>query len=190
MVRLQPRRDGRRELRSRADDVGGAGVGLDRNHVVGTHLVGGDVDAAPVDEPVTMVDQLAGLAAGGREAQAHEHVVEPALQQPKQVLAGHARLTGSLVVVAAELLLQHLVVAARLLLLAQLLPVLGLAHASAAVLSRRIGAALDSALLGQAALALEEELLPLPAALLALRSGVTSHPLDPPALPRPAAVVG
>jgi hypothetical protein len=37
------------------------------------------------------------------------------------------------------------------------------------VLARRIGAALDAALVGEAALPLEEELLALAAALLALR---------------------
>jgi hypothetical protein len=43
------------------------------------------------------------------------------------------------------------------------------------MLSRRIGAALDAALVGEAAGALEEELLPLAAALLALGGGVASH---------------
>jgi hypothetical protein len=37
------------------------------------------------------------------------------------------------------------------------------------MVARRVRAALDAALVGQAALALEEELLALPAALLALR---------------------
>jgi hypothetical protein len=43
------------------------------------------------------------------------------------------------------------------------------------VLSRRVRAALDAALLGQAALALEEQLLSLAAALLALGAGVAGH---------------
>jgi hypothetical protein len=43
------------------------------------------------------------------------------------------------------------------------------------VLARRVGAALDAALVGEAALALEEELLPLAAALLALRTGIACH---------------
>jgi hypothetical protein len=43
------------------------------------------------------------------------------------------------------------------------------------MLAGRVGAALDAALVGQAALALEEQLLALAAALLALRSGFTSH---------------
>ena len=84
-------------------------------------------------------------------------------------------LARGLLVVAAELLLEHAVVAARLLLLAQLHAVLALFQAPAAVLARRVGAALDAALVGQAALALEEQLLALAAALLALRAGVAGH---------------
>ena len=77
--------------------------------------------------------------------------------------------------VAAELALEHLVVTAGLLLLAQLHAVLGLPHATAAMLAGRIGAALDAALVGEAALALEEELLALAAALLALGGGIAGH---------------
>src|SRR5262249_12856232 len=75
----------------------------------------------------------------------------------------------------AELRLEQAVVTPRLLLLAQLQQVLALLDAAAAVLARRIRAALDGALLGQAALALQEELHALPAALLALRGTTTSH---------------
>src|SRR4029453_15978737 len=75
-----------------------------------------------------------------------------------------------------------------LLLLAQLQQVLGLLDPAAAVLARRIRAALDRALLGQAALTLQEELHALPAALLALGGTVAGH-LDAPPLPRAHAVV-
>jgi hypothetical protein len=43
------------------------------------------------------------------------------------------------------------------------------------VLAGRVRAALDAALVGQAALALEEQLLSLAAALLALRRGIACH---------------
>jgi hypothetical protein len=43
------------------------------------------------------------------------------------------------------------------------------------MIARRIGAALDAALVGQAALALEEQLLALAAALLALGRGIACH---------------
>ena len=125
-------------------------------------------DAAAVDRPVAVADQLARLAARRGEAEAHEHVVEAALEHPQQVLARDPGLPRRLGVVRAELLLEHAVVAARLLLLTQLDAVLGLLLAPAAVLAGRIRAALDAALVGQAALALEEQLLALAAALLAL----------------------
>src|ERR671920_522098 len=81
--------------------------------------------AAAVDRPVPVPDQLARLAARGGEAETHEDVVEAALEDPQQVLAGDAGLARRLVVVAAELRLEHAVVAAGLLLLAALHPVLG-----------------------------------------------------------------
>src|SRR5207237_8388149 len=156
----------------------------------GPDLVGGHVHAPPVDRPVTVEDQLARLAPRAREPEPHQHVVEARLQQAEQVLTGHSRLAAGLVVVAPELLLKHAVVAARLLLLPQLKPVLGLLGPAAPVLARRVGAPLHAALVGQAALALQEELHALPAALLALGSPVARHGLDPPPLARTAAVVG
>ena len=116
-----------------------------------------------------MADELARLRARGGEAEPVDDVVETRLEHAQQVLAGDAALAVRLLVVGAELRLEQAVVAARLLLLAQLEQVLGLLDAAAAVLARRVAAALDGALLGQAALALEEELHALAAALLALR---------------------
>src|SRR5262249_5682028 len=78
---------------------------------------------------------------------------------------------------------------ARLLLLAQLEQVLALLDPAAAVLARWIRAALDGALLGQAALAFEEELQAFAAADTALRSQIAGH-LDAPPLLLPDAVVG
>src|SRR5205085_2975360 len=123
---------------------------------------------APVDGPVAVADELARLPARGGEAEPHEHVVEPAFEDAQEVLARDALLARGLLVVVAELLLEHAVVAAGLLLLAQLHAVLGLLLAAAAVITGRVRAALDAALVGQAALALEEQLLALTAALLAL----------------------
>src|SRR4051812_26150344 len=179
MVGLQPRGHLSGELGRVADQLDGTGVGLDGDDVAVAHLVAGDVDAAAVDRPVAVADQLAGLAARGREAEADEHVVEAALEQQEQVLAGDAGLPGGALVVVAELLLEHAVVAARLLLLAQLHTVLGLLLAPAPVVAGRVRAPLDAALVGQAALALEEQLLSLAAALLALGACLSSHRLPP-----------
>src|SRR4029077_15148765 len=175
VVGLQPGRHGRDELGRFANRFGRRRAGLDRDHVLGAHLVGGDVDTAPVHQPVPVADQLPGLTPRGSEAEPHEDVVEAGLEQAQKVLAGDAVLARGLVVVGAELALKHLVVAARLLLLAQLHAVLGLTHATAAVIAGRVGAALNAALVGEAALALEEELLALAAALLALGGGVAGH---------------
>src|SRR5439155_6921739 len=140
---------------------------LDGDHVVRAHLVRGDVHSAAVDSPVAVADELARLPARGGESESNEHVVESRLEQAQEVVAGDARLAARLRVVVAELPLEDPVVAAGLLLLAQLEPVLGLLRAAAAVLAGRVVAALDAALVGEAALALEEQLLPLAAALLA-----------------------
>src|SRR5207244_11828525 len=82
-------------------------------------------------------------------------------------------LAACLVVVVAELLLEHLVVPARPLFLSQLLPVLGRTNPAATMIARRVGTPLDCALVGHAALALEEKLHPLAATLLALRSSIS-----------------
>src|SRR6202012_953106 len=158
--------DRRRDLTALgvAQDLGGQGVVIclqpsmdPRNQFRrGTDRVGGAVDAAAVDQPVTVGDQLAGVAPRGGEAEAHEHVVEAGLEQPEQVLAGDAVHAGGVFVVGAELFLQHLVVAAGLLLLAQLQAILALAQPAAAVVTGRVGATLDAALVGEAALTLEE----------------------------------
>src|SRR3954453_16942644 len=175
VIRLKPRRNGGRQFGRVADRLGRARPSLDRDHVVGANLVRGHVHAPPVDGPVSVQDQLARLPPRSREAEPHEHVVEPALQQAQQVLARHARLAARFCVVVAELLLEHAVVAAGLLLLPQLKPVLGLLRAAAAVLTRRVRAPLDAALVGEAALALQEELDALSTALLALCTTVAGH---------------
>src|SRR5947199_103118 len=80
-----------------------------------------------------------------------------------------------LLVVAAELLLEHAVDAGALLLLPLLQEVLAVLRAAAAVLTRRIGPDLDRALRRLALAALEEQLHLLAAATLAVRAGVTRH---------------
>src|SRR3954469_14397286 len=182
VVRLQPRGHLGGELGRVPDELDGAGVGgLDGGDVAVAGLVARDVHPAAVDRPVAVADELASLAARGREAKTDEHVVEAPLEEGQQVLAGDPGLPRRLLVVVAELLLEHPVVALGLLLLAKLNAVLGLLLAPAAVVARRVRAPLDAALVGEAALALEEQLLPLAAALLALRASVSSHacPLRP-----------
>src|SRR3954451_7778189 len=111
---------------------------FDRDDVALAHLIAGDVAPPAIDRPMTMADELARLPPRGGEAEPHEHVVQPALEERKQVLARDARLARSLFVVVAELLLEHAVVPARLLLLAQLHAVLRLLLTPTTVVARRI----------------------------------------------------
>jgi hypothetical protein len=86
--------------------------------------------------------KLAGVPAGPGEAGAVDHVVEAALQQLEQVVAGLALATRGLDVVVVELPLEHAVGVARLLLLLELRAVLALLDPGAAVLAGRVGALL------------------------------------------------
>src|SRR5581483_3186108 len=104
-----------------------------------------------------------------------DDVVEPRLEHAQEVLAGDPVQPVGFLVVRAELLLEQAVVPARLLLLAKLEQVLGLLDPAAAVLARRIAAALDRALLRQAALSLEEELHALAPAELAGGTAIPCH---------------
>src|SRR3954452_4119101 len=172
---LEPGRHRRDELRAVAHDGLGARAGLEGENLARPHLVRRDVHTTAVDRPVPMTDELACLPARGREAKPHHDVVETGLEQAQQVLAGDSGLPAGLVVVGAELAFEDAVEAPRLLLLAKLEAVLGLLHASTAVIARRVGTALDAALVGQATLALEEQLHALTAALLALGARIAGH---------------
>src|SRR4051794_7842216 len=158
VIRLEPRGDGRHEVGRIADRLGRCRPRRNRDDVVGPHLEARDVHAAAVHLKMAVAHELPCLRARCGEAQAVDDVVEARLEEPQQLLARDAGAPGRLLVVVAELLLEQAVVAARLLLLAQLQQVLALLDAAAAVLTRRIRAALDRALLGEAALALQEEL--------------------------------
>src|SRR5215203_1503550 len=160
VVGLEPRGDGSREV-GRVPD----------------HLLGGAArrHRDDVDVEVAVTDELAGLSARGGESETVDDVVKPRLEHPQQGLARDPRALRGLRVVVAELLLEQAVVAARLLLLAQLEQILGLLDAAAAVLAWRVAATLDRALLGEAALALQEELHALAAAPAALRAESSGH---------------
>src|SRR5829696_5129712 len=143
VIGRQPRRHLAGQLGRLADHLRGPARHLHGDHVAVPQLIARDVDATTVDGPMAVPDQLARLAARGSEAEAHEHVVEAALEHAQQVLAGDAGLTAGLLVVRAELTLEDAVVAARLLLLAQLDAVLALSLPPATMVARRVGATLD-----------------------------------------------
>src|SRR6476661_4276534 len=166
--------------------LAGAGLGdLERQHrarllghlddVVLAHAVGRDVDLAAVHPDVAVAHELARHVTGLGEAGPVDHVVQPRLQDLEQDLTGLAGLAVGLFVVPAELLLQHAVDAAGLLLLAKLEQVLAVLGATPAVLARRVRPDLDRALRGLALAALEEQLHLLAPAEAAIGSGVTGH---------------
>src|SRR6266545_1461328 len=141
--------------------------------------VGGNGHLAPADLDVAVSDHLAALASGGRHAQPEHHVVQSPLQQLQQVLAGDPFLGLGPGEVAPELRLEHAVDPLGLPLFPQLHAVgRGLAAAES-VLPRRVVAALDGALLGEAARALEKELDPLAPSLPAHRDVISCHRVSP-----------
>src|SRR5688572_6896551 len=195
-VDLEPGRHGVRLVDfQRFGHLGADRLALARGDLVArAHLERGHVDPAAVDGEVPVVDELARVVARQREPGSQHHVVEPALEQRHQVLAGVALEALGLVEVLHELAFLHAVDALELLLLAQVHAVVGDLGALLGVDAGRIVAPLLGALVGEAALPLEEELHALPAAELALVGDVTGHMrwclLDAALLARPAAVVG
>ena len=103
----------------------------------GLDQVAGNVDTPAVDRDVPVADQLPGLGAAEAEAQPMHDVVQPALEQAHQRVAGVALGAAGAAEVAAELPLQHAVVMLDLLLLAQVQAVVGLLAAAILVHARR-----------------------------------------------------
>src|SRR6267143_1882497 len=148
----------------------------DFDRVTRPHLVGRHVDALAVYEDAVMAHDLARLGTARTEPHAVRNGIQARLQQLQKTLARHAFAARGLCIGLAELALEQPVYAAQLLLLPQLLAEIG--HAAAAflaVLSRRIAAALDRAFVGEAFLALEEELLPCAAAPAAFGIKISGH---------------
>src|ERR1700761_7021960 len=171
-----------------------AGLGPHLDDVVLGDPVGGDVNLLAVDRDVAVSGELTGHVPALGEAGPVHHVVQAALQDLEQVVAGTTVAAGGLDVVVVELPLQHPVHPASLLLLADLQEVLALLGAVPAVLTRRVRPDLNRALRRVALRALQEQLHLLAAATLAVRARVSSHlfsltPSDPAPLRRTAAIV-
>ena len=109
---------------------GGAAVFADGDNVADIDRVGRNVDALAVDGVVAVVDQLTGLAAGGSIAKTVNNVVQSALDEAQQILAGVALHALGLLIEGVELLLENAVHEFDLLLLGQLRAVLRLLGSS------------------------------------------------------------
>src|SRR5687767_2226130 len=105
-----------------------------------------------------MPDQCAGFSARARKTKAIRDIVQTAFEQHEQCLTGDPLGAVGLGEGAAKLIFQQAVNPFDLLLLAQLDAVLGELRSALPMLSRRIVASLDRALVRVTTLALEKEL--------------------------------
>jgi hypothetical protein len=135
------------------------GAVAERDHVARLHEERRDVDDPAVHAEVAVRHELARLRPAHGHVHPVDHVVEPALEQLQERLARLARHARGAAEVVLELRFEHAVVAAHLLLLAQLAAVLGdlLTRLGVLRLLTRGGtAALDGALARQAAVAFDQ----------------------------------
>src|ERR1044072_8069210 len=157
---------------------------LNGDGVAGLDLKRRNIDLAPVDLDMPVVDELARLAPRGGEARAVDRVVEPALKQAQKILARDALHARRALEVVAELPFEDEVDTLDLLLLTQLKAValqrLAAAH-RVAVLPRRLRAALlNRARRLETAVALQKQLRAFAAAQTAHRTTIPSHSILPP----------
>ena len=131
---------------------------------------------------MAVADHLTCLGTAHGKAKTVDNVVKAALKDGEEVLAGLAGTALCHLEVAAELALQDAVKSLCLLLLAQLLAVLGALAAALAVLAGGESSAVHCALVSVAAVALEEELLTLSAALAAYCISISCHFSLPPSI--------
>jgi nucleoside-triphosphatase THEP1 len=90
------------------------------DNVAGLQTVGRDVNTLAIDQDVTMVDELGGLATTACKVQAIHYVVKSALKQRNEVFTGLTRDSDSFVKSKLELFLKHAIGSLQLLLLAKL----------------------------------------------------------------------
>src|SRR6267378_8599853 len=96
---------------------------FNRDNVAHFDLIRGNVDLAPVDQDVSVIDQLARLPARGGEAGAISSVVQAPLQKEQKVLTSDPLLSRSALEVVAKLTFENEVDPFNFLLFAQLLTV-------------------------------------------------------------------
>jgi hypothetical protein len=127
-----------------------------------------------------MGHQLSSLVAGRREPEPANNVVEPALEADEQCLTGDSLFLCRFVKVVGKLVLENSIDAFHLLFFAQLNPVSNRFGAMiVAMLSRREITLFDCAGVPEAAVPLQEELHPFPAAKPAFRFAVSSQFVSP-----------
>ena len=134
LIAIQPLGSGNKSvsfLQALEEGVGSALL-ANSNYITGLDEVAGDVHAATVYGEVAVVHQLASLTAGVSKAQTVDNIVQSALYQSQQVVAGVTFLTSCLLVVVTELLLLNTINEFHFLLLSQLSCILRLLCSSLA----------------------------------------------------------
>ena len=121
-----------------------------------------------------MADELPCLGASRAESHAVDDVVQTRLEQLQQVRAGRALVLRGHREIAAELPLEDAVGPTQLLLLAQLIAVVRLAHAGFHAVLTWLGVELALGV-ERSTRAFQEEIGPFPSRQLAFWSGVSSH---------------
>src|SRR5699024_4719253 len=132
------------------------------------HLVARDVHLTPVDQEVSVADELPCLPTRASDPRAVDDIVQPPLENLQENLAGLTLAPICRLVVALELPFQHAVRVPRLLLLLQLQEVLGLLDPAPAVLAGREGTPFEC-------LVSADKVRLQTAGLTCGRAGVTSH---------------
>src|SRR5690606_19112234 len=146
------------------------------DHVTRTHDIRRNIHALAIDQHTIVAHDLARFGTRATEAHAIGNGVETTFEQLQQVLAGLTATAIGLGVHLAELALEHAIKATNLLLFTQLHAVARQTLTGAlAMLTRRIGAALDGALVGETLFGLQKQLFAFATALTALGIEITSH---------------
>ncbi len=160
-VELQPLRDlaTLHALESSTDTSHGAALLANLDDVALTHQEARHIDALAIDHEMAVANELASFIAGIGETRSISDVIKTALKHREQIGARNALHVLRLLEKATELLLKHPVDALDLLLLTKLKAILRELDAALAMLARRITTTFERALLSEATVALQKELL-------------------------------
>ena len=154
----------------------------DGNHIADTDKQRGNVCLLAVDAEVIVQDELACFCAALSHAHSVNNVVKAALEDGEQVCTGHAFLCVCHVKVVSELLLLDAVVSSDLLLLTEMHAVFTDLLACVAMLTGNLCSAVQRALAGCAAFALQIQLYAFSAAHSANRTCISCHCVIPPSI--------
>src|SRR5512147_669106 len=145
------------------------------HHITCPHLCSGNVGLPAVHRHMPVTDELTRFLAGSPKSQPIGHVVQPALKQSQERLAGHPGLPLRPFEHSAELGLHQSVNSSELLFLTELRAVVGDSRPSLPMLPRRIAATFDGTFFGHTARAFQKQFLALSPTQPTDRTAILSH---------------